>query len=333
MPAASLSAAALAARRDLRFAKRGLLWALLSGVLWGANGVILGFGLERPPFAGSSLWLLAPLTLAAMHDVLSALWILAYNWRTGRLREIGRSLCTRPGLFVCLGAVFGGPVGMGSYIIGLNLAGPAYVLPITSLYPAVAAALAMIFLKEKIVARAWAGLLLCVCGVAVIGYAPPDAGPGSLFFLGIGIALLATLGWGAEGVLSTSGMDLLDPAVALALRQLVSGTAYLLVVLPLAGGWSLLSEAALTPVAPLLCLAAGLGAFSYLCWYRGMNMTGVSRAMACNVTYALWGILFSSLFTDTRITANLIVGALVILGGMVLVVGDPRDMTSLRKAA
>lgn len=333
MSEASLSAVDLAARRDLSFARKGLLWALLSGVLWGANGVILGAALGRPPFAGSPLWLLAPLTLAGMHDVISGLWNLLYNWRTGRLREIGRSLFTRPGLMVCLGALFGGPVGMGSYLIGLNLAGPAYVLPITSLYPAVAAALAMVFLKEKIVARAWFGLAMCVCGVAVIGWAPPQSAPGPMFFLGIGIAALATLGWGAEGVLSTSGMDLLDPAVALNIRQLISGGAYLLVVLPLAGGWSVLGQAVFSQAALPLCLAAGLGACSYLCWYRGMNMTGVSRAMACNVTYALWGILFSALFTDTEITANLVAGALVILCGMVLVVGNPREMTSLRKTA
>ena len=331
MSEASLSAAELAARRDLSFAKRGLLWALLSGVLWGANGVLLGAGLNREPFAGSPLLLLAPLTLAAMHDVLSGLWNLLYNWRTGRIREIGRSLFTRPGLSVCLGAVFGGPVGMGAYLIGLNMAGPAYVLPVTSLYPAVAAALAMIFLKEKIVARAWAGLALCVLGVALIGWAPPETAPGPHFFLGIGIAALATLGWGAEGVLSTSGMDLLDPAVALNIRQIVSGSVYLLVVLPLAGGWSLLGQAVFSPAAPFICVASALGATSYLCWYRGMNMTGVSRAMACNGTYALWGILFSALFTDTEITRNLVIGAVVILGGMILVVGNPKDMTTLRK--
>ena len=43
-----------------------------------------------------------------------------------------------------------------------------------------------------------------------------------------------------------------------------------------------------------------------------MNMTGVSRAMALNISYALWGIVLSALFTDARITTTLIMGALVI---------------------
>jgi len=326
-------AAAFMAKRDMDFAKLGLIWALMSGMLWGLNGVILDQGLRRGPFEGSALWLLAPLTAAAMHDTLAAFWCLAFNGFTGRIREIGRSLFTRPGLMICMGALFGGPLGMGGYIVGLKLAGPAYVLPITSLYPAVASALAMVFLKERIGLRSWMGLACCVAGAIIVGYSPPQAGPGGDFTLGIGMALLATIGWGTEGVFCTSGMDLLDPSVALNIRQMVSSTVYLAVLLPLLGGWFVLGDALATPSALIILLAAGLGAASYMLWYRAMNMAGVSRAMAINVTYALWGILFSALFTDTPITPSLTVGAVVITVGMILVVGNIKDMTNLRKAS
>jgi len=61
-----------------------------------------------------------------------------------------------------------------------------------------------------------------------------------------------------------------------------------------------------------------------------MNMTGVSRAMAINVTYSLWGVFFSAIFTEVHITANVVIGALVITAGMVLVVGKLSEITSLR---
>ena len=327
------TAAAAMAKRDLDFAKLGMFCALLSGMLWGLNGVVLDQGLKLAPFGDSALWLLAPLTAAAMHDTLASCWCLAFNAGTGRLREIGRSLFTRPGLKVCLGALFGGPVGMGGYIVGLKLAGPAYVLPITSMYPAVASVLAMVFLKERVSLRAWLGMACCVAGVAVIGYSPPEAAPGGDFYLGLAMAALATVGWGVEGVFSTSGMDLLDPAVALNIRQLVSGVFYLVVLLPLLGGWFMIGEAVACPSSAVILLAAGLGAASYLLWYRAMSMVGVSRAMALTVTYALWGILFSALFTDTAITMALIVGAAVITAGMVLVAGNVKDMTNLRDTA
>lgn len=44
---------------------------------------------------------------------------------------------------------------MGGYLMALSMAGPAYVLPITSLYPAIAALLALVFLKERVSLRAW----------------------------------------------------------------------------------------------------------------------------------------------------------------------------------
>ena len=326
-----LAAGLLLAKRDLNFAKLGLAWALLSGMIFALNAILLDAGLKRGPFADSPLWLLAPLTAAAMHDTVSCCWILALTTATGRLREIGRSMFTRSGAKVCLGALFGGPLGTGGYIVSLKLIGPAYVLPITSLYPVVASVLAMIFLKERISPRAWVGLACCVIGGFIIGYSPPESGQSSQFYLGLGMAVVATLGWGSEGVLSTSGMDLLDPTVAMNIRQIVSGLAYMLIVLPLLGGWSLLGQAVTSAAAPIIVVAAGLGASSYLLWYKAMNMTGVSRAMALSITYALWGILFSALFTDTVITVNLLVGAVVISMGMFLVVGNVKDITNLRK--
>ncbi|MHC1713264.1 MAG: DMT family transporter [Solidesulfovibrio sp.] len=330
MPVISSSATRLVARCDLSFAVYGLFLALGSGMLWGLNGVVLDVALHKQPFADPSLWLVAPLTASAMHDALAGGWNLLYNAGTGRIREIGRSLCTRPGLLVCLGALFGGPLGMGGYVVGLKLAGPAFVLPLTSLYPAVASGLALLFLKERIVPRAWIGLACCACGVAVMSWTPPEGATGSLFYLGLGMAGLATVGWGAEGVLSTSAMDLLDPAVALNLRQLVSGIIYLFVLLPLLGGWPVLARAVTAPGGAVILGASAIGATSYLLWYRAMNMTGVSRAMAVNVTYALWGILFSALFTDVDVTMSLCLGAVVIVVGMLLVVGDPRRMADLR---
>lgn len=329
-PTSATTVETLKAGQDLAFAKRGLVWALCSGVAWGLDGVLLGIVLGAPILTGEKLWLAAPLAVAGLHDTFSALWLMAYNFFTGRMGELVRTLKSKPARLVMAGAVVGGPVGMSAYLLGLKLAGPAYVMPITALYPAVASVLAAIFLKEKICTRAWIGLVLCVVGGVVIGYTPPEGSLGGDFYLGIAMALLATVGWGTEGVLATSGMDLLDPAVALNVRQMVSSAVYLAVVLPLVGGYAVIGPA-LGDVSALFILAAALtGAFSYLCWYRAMNMTGVSRAMALNITYSLWGILFSALFTEVNITFNLIAGALVITVGMVLVVGNPREMTSLR---
>ncbi|NDV18332.1 EamA family transporter [Pseudodesulfovibrio sp. JC047] len=316
--------------QDVAFAKKGLIFAVFSGMSWGLNGVILSLAFGAAVFLNEEYWLLAPLTVGALHDTFSALWLLIFNASTGRLRELGRTLRSKSARPVIIGALFGGPIAMSSYMLGVKFAGPAYVMPITALYPAVASVFASIYLKEKICPRAWFGLVLCIVGGVIIGYTPPEGSLGTEFYLGIGFACIATFGWGTEGVLATSGMDLLDPAVALNVRQLTSSTVYLLVVLPLAGGHMLLVPGLMDSIGWVFPVAALTGAFSYVCWYRAMNMTGVSRAMAINITYSLWGIFFSAVFTDVEITANIIIGALVITTGMLLVVGNPKEMTSLR---
>ncbi|OIO05942.1 MAG: EamA family transporter [Desulfovibrionaceae bacterium CG1_02_65_16] len=321
---------ALKLRQDVSFAKKGLIFALISGMCWGCNGVILSLAFTTAVLSNNAYWLLAPLTVGALHDTCSAFWLLVFNGFTGRLKELARTLRSKPARTVMLGALFGGPIAMSSYMLGVKFAGPAYVMPITALYPAVASIFASIFLKERICPRAWCGLVLCVVGGVVIGFTPPEGALGSDFYLGIAMAVVATLGWGIEGVLATSGMDLLDPAVALNVRQLTSSAVYMLVVLPLAGGYMLLTPALTSSIGWVFPVAAFTGALSYLCWYRAMNMTGVSRAMTINITYSLWGILFSAVFTEVHITISIILGALVITSGMILVVGNPKDMTNLR---
>ncbi len=326
-------------KKALAYAKKGLVLALISGMVWSLDGLLVTRSEGYAPFTNPEFWLLAPFFCAGAHDLCSAILATFFNWRAGRIKELGRAFLSRPGRTVVAGSLLGAALGLGGYMAALRLAGPAYVLPITSLYPAVAAVMAVFILREKISPRAWLGLGLCIIGAVIIGYTPPASQPGDMFYWGLLCAGLAALGWGAQGVCSTSGMDFIDPAVALNMYYLVSASLYALIVvpvvafglLPATGGLEALAQFALSRGTLFVCLAGFIGAFSYLCWYRAMNMTGVSRAMALNISYALWGIFFSSIFTDVEITRNLVAGAVVILAGMLLVIGNPGEMLDLRK--
>lgn len=326
-------------RQALAYAKRGVFLAALSGLVFSADGLFVKSAGSRPPFDDPALWLLVPLICAGIHDLTAGLIITFRNWRGGRLRELWRSLASRPGRYVIAGAIIGGLLGMGGYMTALQMAGPAYVLPITTMYPAVAAVLAIFVLKEKIPGRAWFGLFFCIIGAGAVGYSPPDGLHGNLFYWGLFFAALAAVGWGAEGVLATFGMDFIEPVIALNIFYLFSAVMYVLILIPLVsltvysnhGGLLLPLSFLHSKGALFLILAGGLGAFSYMFWYQAMNMTGVSRAMAINISYALWGILLSALFTEVHITPTLVAGALIIFAGMFLVIGNPRDMLNLRK--
>ncbi|MBO4318158.1 MAG: DMT family transporter [Mailhella sp.] len=333
---------ALKEKKALSFAKKGIIFALVSGMIWALDGLTLNEGLSIAPFNDPRFWLIAPLFSAGIHDLFMALFTFLYNCSRGMGREVGRTLLSKPGIFCALGAVFGAPLGMGGYLLALSFASPAYVLPITSMYPAVAAVLAVFLLGEKITKRAGIGLLLCITGAAVISYVPSDGSLGDHFLLGIIFALICAVGWASEGVIETSAMDFVDPTVALNVCKLCSAFLYFAFIIPAACWYGSSAEnlpageflaAALNGKALWIVAFAGvIGGLSYICYYTALNMAGVSRAMALNITYSLWGVVFSALFFGVDLTATLVGGACIIFIGMFFVIGNPKDMLTLRSA-
>ncbi|MDD4754145.1 MAG: DMT family transporter [Desulfitobacteriaceae bacterium] len=336
-------------KHELSYAKRGLGWGILSGATWGLDGVLLTIAGFMAPFWVESyslaMVIVACLASAAMHDLFAGGWVALYNTFTGRWREYGRSLKTKPGKIVLMGAVMGGPVGMGGYLIGLNLAGATYALSISAIYPALGAILGVFILKERITPRVWFGIIACMIGAFVVSFSPPegtDAYP--YFYAGIFFSFLPAIGWACEGVISTYGMDMVDSDIALGMREAFSGLLLLIIVVPIAGfllgaglaGWNIFGGAFAAGVPMLWVAAAGLsGGLSYVAWYKALNMTGVGRAMAFNVTYALWSIPFGLLFAafglyEFTVTTQAVIGAAIITFGTILVVANPKELLKLR---
>ncbi|UQZ90770.1 EamA family transporter [Deltaproteobacteria bacterium Smac51] len=364
--------------KQLKLAKIGIITGIISGMLWGASGTTLWEALNFEPF--TSLWpeavgssgaglegdaatvhieylqmmfgVASGLSLAFMHDFFAALWVLGFNGAKGKFAEYARSLKTTPGKLVCVGAILGGPVGMSGYLLGVTFAGPVYSLPITASYPALAAVLSFFILKERNPLRVWIGVLACICGSLIIAWGDPGVAPN--FKLGIALSTLACIGWATEGLFSTYGMDMLDPDVALGIREGFSALVLGLIVLPCIGfymaskgitadvatSWELVGKTftMLNSPAVWLCLLGGLfGGFSYIAWYRTLNACGVARGMAFNVTYAFWGVLFGFLMAkimgrEAYITANAWIGAAIICVGAILVSINPKELFKLRDA-
>lgn len=328
--AQAVTAEQILMKQELTHAKKGLLWGAISGATWGLDGVILGIVLAMAPFTDGASLYAGALAGACMHDGFAGFWLFLYNLFTGRWKEYGRTLRTRPGMIVCIGALFGGPIAMSGYLVGINMAGATYSLAITAMYPAVGAILAVFILKEKITPRVWLGISFCILGAIIVGWCPPDSAAYPNFYLGLGLSLLATFGWGMEGVLSTYGMDMADPDIAIGIREATSFVVYLVGILPIAAGLTIFWNAFGASSLWLMALAGLAGGVSYLCWYRALNTTGVGRAMALNITYALWAIVFGYFLTDLEITMNLLGGAAVITAGTILVVANPKELINLR---
>jgi drug/metabolite transporter (DMT)-like permease len=314
------------------FARKGLALGALTGAIWGLDGTLLGIVLSSAVLGLGKAGILIPLIAAAMHDGFAALCLFAYNCSAGKWKEIIRTLKVRPGRVICVAALLGGPVGMTAYLLGISNAGSAYAMSVTAIYPAIGSLLAMILLKEKISTRSWMGIALCVVGAIVVG-CMPGAATATHHHFGFGIicSLIAALAWGGESFFAAKGMDLVDPDIAINIRQCVSFFCYAFIILAVTRGTGMLA-AVVSSGAVVTIAAAGLcGAVSYLTWYRAMNIIGVGRAMALSITYVFWGIIWSALLTGMHPAANLLAGGAMVLAGAVLVVSRPGEILSLRE--
>jgi len=318
------SADALKANANKKFRKTGISAGVISGLTYGLYSTFVVIASMKEPLAGAVGLFAAPYIASALNDVLAAIWLLIYNTMTGRIREIGRSLRTFPGFVVTLGALVGGPIASGAFLMGLSMAG-AYAIPISALYSLFGAIFARIILKQKITARVGVGMSICIIGAIIINWVKPEGG--SNFTLGIICAFVAAIGWALEGVLAAFGSAMIDSDIAINIRQAVSGLVDIVIILPIIGALGLF-KSTLMAGTPVIWLAiAGLcAAVSFLCWYKSNSTIGCAIGMSLNITYVFWGVLFSILFLGSAMTPTIVVGSIVILLGAILVSVDPMSI-------
>lgn len=324
------SADALKIDANKKFRKTGISTGVLSGLTYGLYSTFVVVASMKAPLAGAAGLFAAPYVATAINDSLAAIWLLIYNAMTGRISEIGRSLRTFSGFIVIIGALVGGPIASGAYLMGLAMAG-AYAIPISALYCLFGAVFARIILKQKITPRVGIGMAICIVGAIIINWVTPTGG--SNFTLGIICAFVAAVGWGLEGVLAAFGSAMIDSDIAINIRQGVSGLVNIFIVLPIIGSMGLFKETLMAGEPVMWLAAAGLcAAVSFLCWYKSNSTIGCAVGMSLNITYVFWGVFFSILFLGTAVTPTIVVGSIVILAGAVLVSTNPMDLFIKKEA-
>ena len=100
--------------KKLRYTKKGITIGAIAGMLWGLGGVVMAIAFGYEPFASYadvSLYIV-PLVGACLGDLFAGLVTLCINCKKGKRKEYFRILKTKPGLIICLGAIFGGPIAM-----------------------------------------------------------------------------------------------------------------------------------------------------------------------------------------------------------------------------
>lgn len=313
---------------------KGYVTGTLSGATWGMDTVLLGLVMTMLPFSKNPVLLIVGTIVCSMlHDVFAAFWMLAIMGVKGRLKELGTAVRSGDGRFCILGALLGGPLAMTFYLLAISEGGAALTATVTACYPLLGSAMAVRILKEKMSMSGWVGLLICVLGIAYIGYMPSDNSNIDVIG-GIGFALMAAIGWASEAVICGFGMKSgkVDPQMALLIRELTSGLAYVLIVTPLLlGGYGNMLNAVSAIFNERLCwitlmLTALLGMISFLCWYTSINSIGASRALCLNVTYSFWAVIFGLFILGGEFSFNVVIGSVVIVLGVIVatVISKPK---------
>jgi len=131
-----------------KFRVTGLTAGALSGLTYGIyTTLVLVAGYYEPLVSAVGI-LAAPYVCSGLNDLFAGIWLTIYNAKKGRLAEIGRTANTFPGKMMILGALLGGPIANGAYLVGLALAG-AYAIPISATCGLFGALFAWIFLKQR----------------------------------------------------------------------------------------------------------------------------------------------------------------------------------------
>lgn len=300
-----------------------------SGALWGLDTVILAIALALNPFATDAH---ASLVSAALHDAICALILLIFMAVRGRLKDTWRAIHTRSGRAVMVAALLGGPIGMSGYLLAIDQIGAGYTAIISTFYPALGTALAVLVLKERMRPRQVIALAVAIGAIIATSYTSTSVSGSALW--GVLGALAAVVGWGCEAVILAWGMrdDAVDNETALQIRETTSGLTYLVLVVPLGGALSSTGQALTSPGAMgLVALAAAAGTASYLFYYKAIDLLGAARAMALNISYSAWAVLFAFLLQSIVPAPIQIVLCVVILIGTVLAATENwRELTSFK---
>jgi drug/metabolite transporter (DMT)-like permease len=240
----------------------------------------------------------------------------------GKLGELFAVFKTRDFKWLVIASAIGGPVGMTGYVLAVKYMGASIGAVASAVYPAIGTALACVFLKERVQWYRWILLGAALLGVFGLSYSPTLEVES--FWLGIVGALMCAFGWGTEGVILAKCLrsDKIKSEYALNIRQAVSAVIYGAIIIPALGGVRFtagLFSGGSGMLLLTLAVAALMASVSYLLYYKTIGRIGPSKAMALNITYTAWAIVFTVvILRDTSVISltTVLCAAVVVVCGI-----------------
>ena len=138
--------------------RHGLLFALFAAFLWGLAPVFEKLGLIR----------ISPLVGLTIRNIAITIIVLIIALFTNVGKEIVHA-DFKSVLFVVIGGIIAGLLGIWSYLEALKHWEASRVVPIAGAYPLFAFILSMVFLGENLTLQKGIGVILIVSGIVLLG--------------------------------------------------------------------------------------------------------------------------------------------------------------------
>ena len=277
-------------------------------------------------------------------EILAAIFTIIFNTIKGGypLAEYGRIWKVKVSRTILISAILGGPIGTACNMIATKLCGVTYTAIIVGLTPVISVVLARIFLKEKLKARAILGVCIVVVGCIVAALAPPEGVEN--FYLGIAIACLCPLAFAGENIISTHAVDVCDPRIACPFYRMLGAAAIeltiSLVVAICTGHLDIFTGAFATlfsmPKALLFMVMTSIFmSIQYNMTYTAYTYCGAVRAGSLLFAYSAFtvpvGVILAGFgVAEYNITGLAIIATAITVLGIILVIGNPKEIFTLR---
>lgn len=319
--------------------KKGNGVGLLSGLTWALYTIILYTVLNLYGNAKGDLSSGKGIVLVIITTILISLVDLFFNVvfemfvlsKNNLLGEFKSIFFSKKGFGIIPAAILAGPLGLIPYAIVSAISAPV-AGAFSALYPIIGAIASFLVFKERLCKLTVVGGIISVLGV--IATYQLETVSLAVYI----IALIPAFGWGLEAIFGYKLMkDDVNPIVTITLRHIYSIfilTTCLVIFLMFSGEFSYVAEfykgiqfsdlcTALSSsfVWPVFIVGSFIGGASYILWYIAMKYISVAPAMILNISYVLWIpiILMLPPFSQ-RISANILVGCIIIFIGTSLVV-------------
>ena len=277
------------------------LIALTAAAVFGLSGITTKRGLAYlEPLAGT---LIAVGTCLGIYLLTAPFWMRVGDWFTAGFWVFAVSGILQPALSMYLANE------------AHNRAGAVVASTFSATFPLFAAALAIVFLGERLTLVIAAGTVLTVLGIATLSWMP--RGGGRLVATALVFASFTAAIRGLNNVVVKFGIDLLSNVFMAGFCSFSVSFAILLAVYRWRrGGWpgKLPRKGLLYFVATGACIGCGLGLI-----YTALLLGRVVVVSPIAGTYPVFTMLAAAALGDERITGKVMAGVVLVVAGVVLI--------------